>query len=161
GRLSRAAVVRAAVFSVGFFLVVAGAVAELHRISGGKVSGLSANGALGFYFAQCRTFTVNINYAGQRYWFISPAYVHRPENGVVHVERGDDGRMLRELGWRCLREEPDRARVLLGRAADLLFGPILPDVRTAAGVGSLLPPFRWLLLACAILLPLGFAVRRS
>jgi 4-amino-4-deoxy-L-arabinose transferase-like glycosyltransferase len=161
GRLSRGSLLRATVFSCGFFLVVAGAVAELHRISAGRVSGLSANGALGFYFAQCRTTTVYIDYAGQRSWFTSPAYVHRPENGVVHLALGDyDGRILRELGWRCLREEPDRARVLLGRAADLFFGPLLPDVQTA-GVGSLLPPFRGLLLACVLLLPLGFAVRRS
>jgi len=161
GRPTRAALLRAAVFSCGFFLVVAGAVAELHRISGGRVSGLSANGALGFYFAQCRTTTVYIDYGGQRSWFTSPAYVHRPENGVVYLELGDyDGRILRELGWRCLREEPDRARVLFDRAADLFFGPLLPDVQ-AAGVGPLLPPFRWFLLACVLLLPLGFAVRRG
>jgi len=162
GRGSRPAVVRAAAFSLGFFLVVAGALAEMHRISAGRVSGLSANGPLNFYIAQCRTATVNMTYQGQRSSFTSPSYVAHPENGVVYLDFGDYGRReLSELAWRCLREEPDRARVLLGRAADLFFGPLLPTVHTAAGLSEMLPPLRAFFLACAIVLPLGFAVRAS
>jgi len=161
GALSPPAVKRAAVFSAGFFLVVLGAAAEMHRISNGRQFGLSANGEQNLYFAQCRPASMSFTHLGRAYGFGAPSFVNRPEYGTVEVDLPDRQQgYLRALAWRCFREEPNHWGVLTQRAGDLFFGPLLPSVGSAAGFRQLLPPFRWFLLGCMLVTPLAFAARR-
>ena len=159
---SRATLVRAGIFSLGFFVVVVSAATEVHRISQGRLFGLSASGEQNFYFAQCRPASVSFNHLGRAYSFTAPSFVNRPEYGSVHFDLpAEQQGLLRALAWRCMKEEPDRWGALSQRAADLFFGPLLPSTSSAAGFTRLLPPFRWFLLGCVLLLPLAFAARRA
>ena len=157
---ARAALLRGALFSLGFFMVVAAAVGETSRISRGAVVGLAANGGQNFYFTQCRVSTVTSNYYGGVYSFTAVSHSERPEYGHVYVDVPMyDQAFFYRLGWRCLREEPHPLSVAAQRAGDLFFGPLLPTVRNAAGFPALFSPFRWLLLACVLLAPLALAGR--
>lgn len=162
GVLVRATIVRAAVFSLGFFLVVLAAAAEMHRISRGQLFGLSASGAQNLYFAQCRPATMTFTHLGRTYAFGAPSFVNRPEYGSVHIDLpvAQQG-YLRALAWRCFEAEPDRWGALVQRAGDLFFGPLLPATPSAAGFALLLPAFRWFLLGCVLLLPLACVARRE
>jgi len=162
GAWSRAAIVRAAVFSTGFFVIVLGAAVEMHHISQGRQFGLSASGAQNFYFAQCRPAVMTFTHMGKSYWFGAPSFVNRPEYGTVHLDLpAQQQDYLRVLAWHCLKEEPDHWGAFLQRAGDLFFGPLLPSMGSAAGFQQLLPPFRWFLLGCMLLAPLAFAARRE
>jgi len=159
GPFARVSISRAIAFSVGFALVIGGVVAEVGRISGGQLRGLSGNGGINFYFAQCRTHQVTSRYASYEYYLIPPATVDLPENGRVVVDRPfHDQGFFTALGWRCVRAQSGLWWRNVGKFHDLFFGPLLPSVNSAWGFGFLLPPFRWLALAMTLVLPLGLVV---
>jgi 4-amino-4-deoxy-L-arabinose transferase-like glycosyltransferase len=162
GRFAPRAVLRAGAFSLAFFAIVGGAVALTYHLSRGQVLGLAASGGQNFYFSQCRVRAVTSTYQGQSYTFTNPSFVRRPEYGWVHFNAPmHDQALFRQLGWQCLKEEPRPWEAISQRAGDLFFGPLLPSSPSAKGFTLLLPAFRWFFLSCALILPLGFFVRRT
>jgi len=158
----RVAIARGLAFSLAFFLLLGAVVGETYRISQGAVLGLSANAGQNFYFSQCRVSSVSSTYRGELYSFTAASFTGRPEYGSIHLDLPVHAqRFFADLGWRCLKEEPRPWGVLVQRASDLFFGPLLPTVPNAAGFATLLPLFRWLFLGCAVIAPLAFAGRRA
>lgn len=67
--------IKAILFSFFFFIVIGLIVINNYNISGGKISGLSGNGGLNFYFAQSKTY-------GVKSWFDNYYYVIVPPINV-------------------------------------------------------------------------------
>jgi hypothetical protein len=159
GPFARVSFKQAAAFSIGFAAVIAAIALEVNRISSGAVRGLSANGGLNFYFAQCRTHEA-VSRSGQGVYFvIPPATFDRPENGSVTFTRPfHDQRFFTEIGFKCVRAQPDLWLQNVSKLHDLFFGPLLPTVGSAAGLDALLPAFRWGALAVLCALPLAIGI---
>ncbi len=162
GQFARFSIKRAAMFSAAFLFVIGLVAAEVNRISHGQVRGLSANGGINFYFAQCRTHEVFSQHSIYSYQLVPPSTVQRVENGsVLFKEPFHNQAFYTNIGWQCVRAQPGLWWRNFAKLRDIFFGPLLPHVDSAFGYPVLLEPFRWLGLALALVLPLGFACVRS
>ena len=161
GPFAKVSVKHAAAFSIGFVVVIAAIAAEVNRISNGQLLGLSANGGVNFYFAQCRTREVVSSHAGATYWLIPPATADRLENGRIVVKRPfHDQAFFSDLGWQCVRAQPDLWWRNFLKLHDLFLGPLFPSAFSAIGFRELLPVFQWAALVVACTAPLGFVAAR-
>ena len=162
GQFARFSIGRAAAFTCFFFLILGLVVAEVGRISNGQVRGLSANGGVNFYFAQCHTYEVVSTHSIYSYHIIPPSTVTHAENGtVVFTVPFHQQAFYTELGWQCVRAQPGLGWRNLAKFDDVFFGPLLPHVNTAWGFPTLLTPYRWLVLGLTLLLPLGLVCFKS
>lgn len=133
-RISVKFIVRAGVFSVVFFAAVFLGMAEISRISKGKVSGLSANGGLDFFIANSRIHRIDLNYSGWHNFVIVPALSWKPENGfyktTVPYYQQD---YYYNLGWEFIKRNPERLIKNIGHVKDLFFASMLPSRTDAPG----------------------------
>lgn len=130
-RLSWAFIARAAVFSAVFFALIALGMAEVSRISEGRVSGLSANGGLDFMLSNSRHHRVDMFYQGYHCTIGLPALAFKPEKGYfkTNVPFWDQAYYYR-LGWEHIRHNPSRLIKNFEHVWDLFFSPMLPSRET-------------------------------
>jgi hypothetical protein len=125
---------RAAVFSGVFFLLILCAMAEVSRISNGKVRGLSANGGLDFFIANSRYYRVDTNYDGWHNFVIVPALSWKPEQGAfrstVPYYQQD---YYFDLGWQHLKHDPARLLKNVEHVKHLFFTDMFPTRFDAPG----------------------------
>ncbi|GAB2903059.1 hypothetical protein GCM10027046_35420 [Uliginosibacterium flavum] len=152
--LGRRFLLRAAVFSGVFFVLISLASLEVSRISQGRVNALSANGGLDFFIANTDYHRVDLNYDGWHFFVIVPAQSWKPESGVFYTSTPfyEQGYYF-DLGWRALQENPMRAVRNLGEIGNLFFADMLPSRYDAPGFKLLRPLWDWLKLLMS--LPLG------
>jgi hypothetical protein len=125
---------RAAVFSGVFFLLVFTAMAEVSRISNGKVKGLSANGGLDFFIANARHYRIDVAYEGWHNFVIVPALSWKPEQGSFYssVPYYQQDFYFR-FGWEHLRHDPARLVKNFEHVKHLFFADMLPSRYDAPG----------------------------
>lgn len=148
-RISIKFIIRAGVFSVVFFAAVFLGMAEISRISKGKVSGLSANGGLDFFIANSRIHRIDLNYDGWHNFVIVPALSWKPENGFYKTEvpyyQQDH---YYRLGWEFIKRNPERLVKNIEHVKDLFFASMLPSRTDAPGFTLFRPVWDWLKFFC-------------
>ncbi|MDX2111621.1 MAG: hypothetical protein SFY80_15425 [Verrucomicrobiota bacterium] len=148
---------RAAVFTGVFFIVVFIGMAEVVRISKGKVIGLSANGGLDFFIAQSHYHRVDLNYDGWHFFVVVPAYSLKPRNGFYSTTtpfyKQDE---YFRMGWQHLRHNPIRLLQNVEHVKNLFLARMLPSRNDAPGFKQIMPVFRWLKIALLASLGLYF-----
>jgi hypothetical protein len=135
---------RAAVFSAAFFAAVLLASAEVARISGGKVFGLSANGGLDFFFTMSNYHKVDTRYDGWHFMVVVPALSWEPENGTLYTDVPfyRQGYYFRQ-GWEFLKHNPVRLLRSFEHMGHLFFADMLPSRADAPGFGFWIPVWDW------------------
>jgi len=125
---------RSAIFSGVFFLLIFMAMAEVSRISSGKVKGLSANGGLDFFIANARHYRIDVSYEGWHNFVIVPALSWKPEQGNFYsqVPYYQQDKYY-ELGWDHLRHDPARLVKNIEHVKHLFFADMLPSRYDAPG----------------------------
>lgn len=125
---------RSAVFSGVFFLLIFLAMAEVSRISNGKVKGLSANGGLDFFIANARYYRIDVSYEGWHNFVIVPALSWKPEQGSFYsnVPYYQQDHYF-GLGWDHLRHDPARLIKNVEHIKHLFFADMLPSRYDAPG----------------------------
>ena len=133
-RISVQFIIRAGVFSAIFFAAVFLGMAEISRISKGKVSGLSANGGLDFFIANSRIHRIDLNYDGWHNFVIVPALSWKPENGFykTNVPYYQQDHYY-QLGWEFIKRNPERLVMNVEHVKDLFFASMLPSRADAPG----------------------------
>lgn len=154
-RFSYAFIARAAVFSAVFFILIAGAAAEVSRVSNGKVTGISISGGLDFFIANSRYHRVDLNYDGWHNFVVVPAVSFQPENGrfyskTPYYEQG----YYYELGWEFIKHNPERLLKNFEHVTDLFFADMLPSKPEAPGYSFFRPVwdgFKFIMLLSMVL----------
>lgn len=153
--ITREFFVRAALFSTVFFLLVAVAMAEVARISNGKVTGLSANGGLDFFIANSRYYRIDTSYEGWHNFVIVPALSWKPEQGSfqsnVPFYQQD---YYFGLGWQHLQRDPSRLLRNVEHIKHLFFADMLPSRYDAPGFKTFRPLWDRFKFALFLSLPL-------
>jgi hypothetical protein len=153
---------RAAMFSAVFFAIVLLGSAEVARISGGKVFGLSGNGGLDFFIASSDYHKVDVEYDGWHFMVVVPAYSYRPENGTFYTNvpfyKQD---YYFNLGWEALKRDPSQVWKNFRNVRNLFFAPMLPSRSDAPGFETLMPVWDWIKFAMFMLLGLYIWTWRS
>jgi hypothetical protein len=136
---------RAAAFSAVFFAVVLLASAEVGRISGGRVFGLSANGGLDFFISNTDYHKVDLSYNGWHFFVVVPGYSLKPENGTYYtnVPFYHQDYYFR-LGWEALKRDPSQLWRNLENVKNLFFARMLPSRPDAPGFSFFIPAWDWL-----------------
>lgn len=137
-------IARAAVFSAVFFTLVAGMAAEVSRISGGKVQGISISGGLDFFIANSRYYRIDLNYDGWHNFVVVPALSWQPEHGrfysqTPYYRQG----YYYKLGWEFIKHNPVRLLENFEHVRDLFFADMLPSRYDAPGFALLRPLWDW------------------
>lgn len=133
-RVSYKFILRAGVFSAVFFALVFLAMAEVSRISKGKVSGLSANGGLDFFIANSRIYRIDLNYDGWHNFVVVPALSWKPEQGFFRSRvpyYNQD--YYYNLGWQYIKHNPSRIVKNIEHVKHLFFAAMLPSRSDAPG----------------------------
>lgn len=137
-------IARAAVFSAVFFTLIAGASAEVSRISGGKVQGISISGGLDFFIANSRYYRIDLNYDGWHNFVVVPALSFQPENGRFYSQTPYYHRdYYFKLGWGFITHNPVRLLKNFEHVRNLFFADMLPSKREAPGFTLLRPLWDW------------------
>lgn len=148
-RFSAKFFIHAGVFSAVFFALVFLGMAEVSRISKGKVDGLSANGGLDFFIANSRIYRIDLNYDGWHNFVVVPALSWKPEHGFyksrVPYYRQD---YYYDLGWEYIKRNPERLVLNLEHVEHLFFASMLPSRSDAPGFSFFRPIWDVLKLAC-------------
>lgn len=148
-RLSLKFFLRAGVFSAVFFVLVFLAMAEVSRISHGKVQGLSANGGLDFFIANSRFYRIDLNYDGWHNFVVVPALSWKPEHGFfktsVPYYKQD---YYYKLGWQFILHNPNRIIENTEHVKHLFFADMLPSRKDAPGFVIFRPVWDVLKFAC-------------
>jgi hypothetical protein len=153
---------RAAVFTAVFFTVVACASAEVSRISGGRVNGLSANGGLDFFIANSHYYRVELRYDGWHFFVIVPGLSWKPENGVFYTNVPFYNQTYYfNLGWEHIKHNPIGVLENFGHVRNLFFADMLPSRYDAPGFRFWRPVWKWMKFGMFIMLGLYFWMWRS
>lgn len=148
---------RAAVFSGVFFLVIFTAMAEVSRISNGKVKGLSANGGLDFFIANARIYRIDVLYEGWHNFVIVPALSWKPEQGSFFSNTPYYQQdYYFDLGWDHLRHDPTRLVKNVEHIRHLFFADMLPSRYDAPGFTFFRPLWDKFKFALFLSIPLYF-----
>lgn len=136
---------RAAAFTVVFFAVVFAASAEVSRISGGRVNGLSANGGLDFFIANTDYHRVDLSYDGWHFFVVIPSMSWKPEQGIFYtnVPFYEQDHYL-QLGLQAIERNPMGLLTNTVYIKNLFFADMLPSRYDAPGFGWLMPLWDWL-----------------
>lgn len=150
-RISIKFIIRAGLFSVVFFAMVFLGMAEISRISKGKVSGLSANGGLDFFIANSRLYRIDLNYDGWHNFIVVPALSWKPENGFykTQVPYYQQDYYYR-LGWEFVKRNPERLVTNIEHVKNLFFASMLPSRADAPGFTFFRPVWDWLKFFCLL-----------
>lgn len=143
-RFSRQFIARAAVFSGIFFVLIAGATAEISRISGSRVQGISISGGLDFFIANSRYYRIDLRYDGWHNAVVVPALSWQPENGRFYSEtpyyKQD---YYYQLGWEFIKHNPMRLVKNFEHVGNLFFADMLPSRYDAPGFAFFRPVWDW------------------
>lgn len=135
---------RAALFSGAFFAAVLLASAEVARISGGKVFGLSSNGGLDFFITMSNYHRIETAYDGWHFVVVAPALSWEPENGTFYTDVPfyNQGYYFRQ-GWEFLKRDPMRLFRSYEHMSHLFFADMLPTRLDAPGFSFWIPLWDW------------------
>jgi hypothetical protein len=159
-RAAREGVPRAALFSVGFVLVIALVLAQNQYISRGRVKGLAASSGLNYFFSFTKTYEVRSRFDGYYYVIIPPGTVKNPENGkLVTVKPIYDGAFFKRLANEHIRQHPEVLLLKLKDLWELYFGTLFPSYGSALGFHPWIEIFKYVFFFMT--LAIGFSFTTS
>lgn len=136
--------VRAGLFSLGFFLVVIGIVAENYRISHGKLAGITAHSGYNFFLGQTQAHKIESKFDGMHYIFVPASVAAHPENGTISTTTAlYDAKAFFAMGWDYLQDHPYLWWDHLLDYDQLFFDNLFPGVPSVLGFETLYDPFRY------------------
>jgi len=145
-------VLKGALFSAGFLIIIFLIIAENNRISQGNVRGLAASGGLNKYFSFTKTYEVQCRFDGYYYVIIPPGTIRNPENGkLITDEPIYNTKYFNGLTKKYIREHPG---VVLRKFSDigtLYFGVLFPSMNSVLWFNILREPTRWLVFLLSLL----------
>ncbi len=142
-------------FAFAFALALVPVLKENARISDGRLSFLSVNGGLNFFFNFSKTYELRTHVKGYHFHIVPPATVNHPENGRVHtrVPFHEQGWYYSQ-GWKHLRNRPAVLLDNLRGMSTVFFGPLLPSFSDAAGFKPMMAAFNVLDFGLFLAIPL-------
>lgn len=154
--------VKAGVFSVSFFLVILGILAENYRISNGELRGITAHSGYNFFLGQTQAHAIISRWDGIGYGFVPSSVAGNPEFGTVEVGipiyKSDQ---FVEEGKKMLEHHPELWIEHLGKYKFLFFDNLFPAVPSVLGFSYLFDPFRYIIFSMFVLCGLIFIPLRE
>ncbi len=126
-------------FSILFFVVIGIVVLNNYNISGGRVTGLSANGGLNFFFAMAKPFGIKTRFDNYYYVIVPPINVDSPtqEYFETTVPIYNQSYFF-GLGLKAIEDNPKVLLENIVKMDSLFFGPLLPSAPTAFAFDQLI-----------------------
>ncbi|MBI5062302.1 MAG: glycosyltransferase family 39 protein, partial [Desulfatitalea sp.] len=148
---------KAALFSLGFIVVIVLVLFQNHYISNGRVKGLAASSGLNYFFSFTKTYEVRSRFDGYYYVIIPPGTVRHPENGkLLTVKPIYDSAFFEQLADEHIRQHP---KVLLFKLSDLwelYFGTLFPSYPSAYGFHPWIEIFKYLFFFMTLVVAFSF-----
>ena len=148
--------VKAGLFSVAFFLIIFGIVAENNRISDGKLRGITAHSGYNFFLGQTQVHLIQSSWDGITYGFVPSSVAGNPEYGTIRTNIPIyDSERFYEEGKKILKANPHLWWDHLKKYNHLFFNNLFPAVPSVKGFSTLFDPFRhitfYMLVFCGLL----------
>lgn len=138
-------VLRAAAFSIAFFIIIINIAAENYRISDGKVRGLTSHSGYNFLLGQAQAHRIDSYFDGILYVFVPPSVAHHPENGTIVTDIPIyDSERFYEEGWKILKAYPHLWWDHLTKYPSLFFDNLFPATDAVPGFSTFFEPFRYI-----------------
>jgi len=136
-------IIKAGLFSIGFFLIIFFIVSEIKDISGGKVNSLAASSGINYYFSFTKKYEVGCRFDGYYYVLIPPGTVRNPENGKLITNAPIyDTKYFKTLANRYIKENPKILFTKIKDIWDLYFGVLFPSFPSAKGFDFFIKLFK-------------------
>ena len=159
---------RAGAFSLAFFMVIFGIVAENNRISDGKLRGITAHSGYNFFLGQSQVHLIESHWDGLGYGFVPSSVAGNPEYGKISTNIPIyDSKTYYAEGWKILKANPHLWWDHVKKYNNLFFNNLFPGVPSVKGFTWFFDPYRYItfymLVFCGLLfIPLREGdVRRS
>lgn len=138
-------VVRGAIFSLAFFFVIFGMMAENYRISDGELRGMTAHAGYNFFLGQTQSHQIISSYDGITYIFVPSSVAGHPEYGTVttHIPIYKSDEYFRE-GWKVLKANPELWLDHFKQYKFLFFDNLFPSTSSVLGFDQFFDPFRYI-----------------
>lgn len=138
-------VLRAAAFSIAFFIVIINIAVENNRISDGKVRGITSHSGYNFLLGQAQAQRIESTWDGITYVFVPPSVAHHPENGTIYTDIPiyDSDRFYEE-GWKILKAYPILWWEHLTKYPSLFFDNLFPATAAVPGFETFFEPWRYI-----------------
>ncbi|HEX5056000.1 MAG TPA: hypothetical protein VFX02_05835 [Gammaproteobacteria bacterium] len=155
-------VLRAAAFSIAFFLIIINIAAENYRISDGKVRGLTSHSGYNFLLGQAQAHRIDSYFDGLLYVFVPPSVAHHPENGtiVTDIPIYDSARFYEE-GWKILKAYPRLWLEHFAMYPSLFFDNLFPATDAVPGFATFFDPYRYIVFYMFVFLGLLYISLRE
>lgn len=134
---------RACTFSLAFFTVIFGIVAENNRISDGKLRGITAHSGYNFFLGQTQVHIIQSSWEGLSYGFVPSSVAGNPEYGSIKTNIPIyDSKTYYAEGWKILKANPHLWWDHVIKYNNLFFNNLFPNVPSVKGFTWFFDPFR-------------------
>jgi len=155
--IGRNGVPKAALFSLGFLLVIGLVLAQNHYISNGRLKGLAASSGLNYFFSFTKTYEVRSWFDGYHYVIIPPGTVKHPENGkLLTVKPIYDSAFFEQLTNAHIRQHPEVLLFKLKDLWELYFGTLFPSYGSAFGFHPGIEIFKFVFFFLTLVIAFSF-----